>query len=179
VNDIFIHEKNISKNQLTIGLLLAVIAGSWVSGSNTNNDRSRAVAQQENNVIRVAAGGGNSTDVKTVFIPQNIEIQAGQTLTWYNPTPVGEPHSVTFFKESTQFPLFIAPFSVPASTEFNALMPSPNLEPLTVTSNDTATKIVIIANARSLSPIVVDSTGQNVTYLPINAIHNEWHRELS
>jgi hypothetical protein len=82
VNDIFIHEKNISKNQLTIGLLLAVIAGSWVSGSNTSIDRSRAVAEQDNNVIRVAAGGGNSTDVKTVFIPQNIEIQAGQTLNY-------------------------------------------------------------------------------------------------
>ena len=43
------------------------------------------MTQQDNNEIRVAAGGGNSTDVKTVFIPQNIEIQAGQTLTWYNP----------------------------------------------------------------------------------------------
>jgi plastocyanin len=53
--------------------------------------------------------------------------------------------------------------------EFNALMPGPNLEPLTVTSNDTATKTVVVANARSLSPLVVDSTGQNVTYLPINA----------
>jgi hypothetical protein len=48
-------------------------------------------------------------------------------------------------------------------------MPSPNLEPLTVTNNDTATKTVVVANARSLSPLVVDSTGQNVTYLPINA----------
>jgi plastocyanin len=162
-------KKNISKNQLTTGLFFAAIAGLWVSGSNINNDNSQAGAQQDNNIIRVAAGGGNSTDVKTAFIPQNIEIQAGQTITWYNPTPVGEPHSVTFFKDSTQFPLFVAPFSVPASTGFNALMPSPNLEPLTVTSNDPATKIVIIANARSLSPIVIDSTGQNVTYLPINA----------
>lgn len=48
-------------------------------------------------------------------------------------------------------------------------MQSTNLEPLTVTSSDTATKTVVVANARSLSPILVDSTGQNVTYLPINA----------
>jgi plastocyanin len=147
---------------------MVTIAGLGLSGSNISNDNSLAEAQQDNNIISVAAGGGNSTDVKTAFIPQSIEIQAGQTINWYNPTPVGEPHSVTFFKDSTQFPLFVAPFSVPASTEFNPLMSSPNLEPLTVTGNDTATKTVVIANARSLSPIVIDSTGQNVTYLPIN-----------
>jgi hypothetical protein len=45
----------------------------------------------------------------------------------------------------------------------------PNLEPQTIHSNDTTTKTVIIGNARSLSPVVVDSTGQNATYLPINA----------
>jgi plastocyanin len=161
--------RNTSKNQLTIGLLLAAIAGLWLSGGYTNNEYNQADSQQDNNVTRVAAGGGNSTDVKTVFIPQNIEVQAGQTISWNNPTPVGEPHSVTFFKDTNQFPPFLAPFSVPASAEFNALMPSPNLEPLTVTNNDTATKTVVVANARSLSPLVVDSTGQNVTYLPINA----------
>jgi plastocyanin len=74
-----------------------------------------------------------------------------------------------FFNDSNQFPLFVAPFSVPASTEFNPLIPSPNLEPLTVLSNDTTKKTVVVANARSLSPIAIDSTGQNVTYLPINA----------
>ncbi|HYY67443.1 MAG TPA: hypothetical protein VE572_03755, partial [Nitrososphaeraceae archaeon] len=110
-----------------------------------------------------------STDVKTVFIPQSIEIEAGQSISWYNPTPVGEPHSVTFLKDNNQFPPFLAPFSVPASTQFNPLMPSPNLEPLTVPSNDTSTKTMIMANTRSLSPTVIDSTGQNVTYLPINA----------
>jgi plastocyanin len=162
--------RNTSKYQLTIGLLFAAIAGLWLSSTNTYNDNNRqVVAQQDNSVIRVAAGGGNSTDVKTVFIPQNIEIQAGQSINWNNPTPVGEPHSVTFFKDTNQFPPFLAPFSVPASTEFNSLMPSSNLEPLTVTNNDTATKTVVVANARSLSPIVVDSTSQNVTYLPINA----------
>jgi plastocyanin len=133
--------RNTSKYQLTIGLLFAAIAGLWLSSTNTYNDNNRqVVAQQDNSVIRVAAGGGNSTDVKTVFIPQNIEIQAGRSINWNNPTPVGEPHSVTFFKDTNQFPPFLAPFSVPASTEFNSLMPSPNLEPLTVTNNDTATK---------------------------------------
>jgi cell shape-determining protein MreC len=77
--------RNTSKNQLTIDLLFAAIAGLWLSGTNTYNDNNiQVVAQQDNNVIRVAAGGGNSTDVKTVFIPQNMEIQAGQSINWNN-----------------------------------------------------------------------------------------------
>jgi plastocyanin len=139
----------------------------------SNNDSVEVDAQQEQatniDSTRVKAGAGNASAVEIAFIPQNIEIKAGQTVNWYNPTGVSEPHTVTFFKETNQFPPFLAPFSAPASTEFNPLVSSPNLEPLTVTNNDTATKTVVIANARSLSPIVVDSTGQNVTYLPINA----------
>ena len=130
-----------------------------------------AEAQQEriDNATRVKVGGGNSTDVKMAFTPQTIEIKAGQTINWYNPTPVEEPHSVTFFKDHKYFPPYIAPFAVPATATYEALIPNVNLEPLIVPSNDTTTKTVIIANARSLNPTVVDSTGQNVTYLPINA----------
>lgn len=72
---------------MTIGLLFAAIAGLWLSSTNTYNDNRQVVAQQDNNVIRATAGGGNSTDVKTVFIPRDIEIQAEQTINWNNPTP--------------------------------------------------------------------------------------------
>ena len=160
-----------SEKSLAIGLIIVAIAGVGLSGSMTNNNSNinQAEAQQDSNLTRVAAGGGNATDVKTAFIPQSIEIQAGQTVNWRNPTPVGEPHSVTFYKDNNLFPPFLAPFSVAASTEFNAEIPSPNLEPLTIPNNDTATKTVVIANARSLNPTAIDSTGQNFTYLPINA----------
>ena len=166
--------KNISEKSMAIGLLIVAIVGFGLLGSGTgiimnNNIQAEAQLEQVNNTTRVEAGGGNSTDVKTVFVPQSIEIESGQTINWYNPTPVGEPHSVTFFKDNNLFPLFVAPFAVPASTEFDALMPGPNLEPLIIPSNDTTTKTVVIGNARSLNPTVIDSTGQNVTYLPINA----------
>ena len=84
---------------------------------------------QTNNTIRVEAGGGNSTAPLTVYVPQNIQIKTGQAINWYNPTPVGEPHSVTFLKNRA-FSLHLAPFAVPNSTEFKALIPSPNVEPL-------------------------------------------------
>ena len=153
---------------LTFGLNNSTLEG------NSNNNQAIAQKQElqtnNNTIIRVEAGGGNSTDVKTVFVPQKIEIKAGQTINWYNPTPVEEPHSVAFLKDSRLFPLFAVPFAVPASTEFKALISSPNVEALIVPSNDTtATKTVIGANARAFNPTIVDSTGKNVTYLPPNA----------
>jgi plastocyanin len=61
-----------------------------------------AIAQTTNNdTVRVDAGGGNATAPLTVYIPQNITIEAGQTINWINPTTVGEPHSVTFLRESS------------------------------------------------------------------------------
>jgi len=129
--------------------------------------------QTNNNTIRVEAGGGNSTAPLTVYVPQSIKIKAGQSVNWYNPTPVGEPHSVTFLKNNSLFPPFAAPFAVPNSTQFKALMPNPNLEPLIVPNppgvEPTTTKTVIIDNARAYNPTVVDSAGKNVKYLPPNA----------
>ena len=45
-------------------------------------------------------------------------------------------------------------------------MSIPSAEPLIVPSNDTQTQTVVVANARSFNPTVIDATGQNVTYLP-------------
>jgi plastocyanin len=133
-----------------------------------------ALAQTtSNDTIRIDAGGGNATAPLTVYVPQNATIKAGQTLHWINPTPVGEPHSVTFMKQNDLFPPFAAPFAVLSTTEFKALVPNPNVDPLIVPNPpgaDNATeKTVIIDNARAYNPTVIDATGQNVTYLPPNA----------
>jgi plastocyanin len=53
-----------------------------------------------NTGLAVGARGGNSTSPLTSFVPQNIEIQAGESVTWNNPTPVAEPRSVTFMKDN-------------------------------------------------------------------------------
>src|SRR5215208_2793457 len=170
--------KNISVSEKTmaIGLLIVSLAGlgltsSIMNNDNNNNNNYQAYAQQEqvNKTIRVKAGEGNSTDIRTVFVPQKIDIKAGQTINLYNPTPVEEPHSVAILKNSNLLPLFAAPYAIPASTEFRALMPVPNAEPLIVPSNDTETQTVVVANARSFNPTVIDATGQNVTYLPPDA----------
>lgn len=172
-----ISDSNISEKSVTAGLIAvaatAMLLTFGLNDSALESNNNQAIAQgqelQTNNTIRVEAGGGNSTAPLTVFVPQSIKIKAGQSVNWYNPTPVGEPHSVAFIKDDRLFPPFAAPFAVPASTEFKALIPSPNVEPLIVPSNDTATKTVIIDNARAYNPTVIDSTGKNVTYLPPNS----------
>jgi plastocyanin len=66
----------------------------------------------------------------------------------------------------------IAPFAVLNSTEFELLLANPNVEPLIVPNPPgalAATKTVIVDNARAYNPVVIDSTGKNVTYLSLNA----------
>src|SRR5919112_2032712 len=130
--------RKISRHRFTRNNSCSNIAYCRLNNSALNSNINQAIAQEQqqqlqtNNTIRVEAGGGNSTAPLTVFVPQNIEIKAGQTIKWYNPTPVGEPHSVTFLQDGSLFPPFAAPFAVPNSTEFKALIPSPNVEPLIV-----------------------------------------------
>src|SRR5919109_1041284 len=173
--------KNILEKSVVTGLLAitaeAILLTACLNNSALNSNSNQAIAQQQqqlqtNNTIRVEAGGGNATAPLTVFVPQSIEIKAGQSIIWYNPTPVGEPHSVTFLQDGRLFPPFAAPFVVLNSTEFKALIPSPNVEPLIVPNppgTEPTTKTVIIDNARAYNPTVIDSTGKNVTYLPLNA----------
>jgi hypothetical protein len=82
-------DKSIPGKSLTrILLMLAITSMLLSTGINyiTLLDNSnRAIAQQEepqtnNDTKRVEAGGGNATAPLTVFVPQRIEIKAGQTI---------------------------------------------------------------------------------------------------
>jgi plastocyanin len=55
---------------------------------------SAVYAQEE--VKGVQAGIGVVNAAINIFSPQQVQIKAGQSITWYNPTPVPEPHTVTF-----------------------------------------------------------------------------------
>ena len=155
------------------GLVLSIPSTTTSTSLFTGVERPVMAQSKDNGAVRVDAGGGNATSPLTAYIPQNITIEAGQTVNWINPTPVGEPHSVTFLKDNNLFPPFVVPFAVPINTEFRPLDPNPNVEPLIVPNpagaNNETEKTVIINNGRVFNPLVIDSTGQNVTYLPPNA----------
>jgi plastocyanin len=118
----------------------------------------------------VHAGVGNATSVLTDFVPKSVEIKAGDSIMWDSPTTVPEPHSVTFLEGNKLFAAFAAPFRVPNSTEFQSPDPGSNAEPLFAPlQTGEPTKTVITVNGRAYIPVVIDSSGNNVRYLPPNS----------
>jgi len=127
--------------------------------------------QQDNGTTKVVhAGEGNASAVIVAFVPQNIEINAGDSVQWINPTQVAEPHSVTFLEDKKYFANFVAPFLIDNSTDLKPRIPESNSEPVIIPSEpgDTA-KIVAMVNARAIMPIVIDSSGKIVSHLPPNS----------
>src|SRR5918992_3346312 len=133
----------------------------------------------QNDTRTVAAGGGGPVSVVTWFIPQNISISAGETVTWVNPTVVGEPHTVSFIKQPDYFAAIESPYLMPSDTELTPANPNErNTEPLIIPGqNDTASNTVIAANARATNPVVIDAQN-NATSLPLNANYTMTGDEL-
>ncbi len=127
-------------------------------------------SQVEANAVSSTVGaGGNGTDWDK-FTPQNVTINAGESVTWTNPMQVEEPHTVSFVKDKDMIPPLFAPFSIPNSTELTPAIPTPNVEPSIIPDNSNPNnKLVIVDNLRSSAPVAVDSTRTNVTHLPPNS----------
>jgi plastocyanin len=145
---------------------------------------SAVYAQEE--VKEVQAGIGVVNAAINIFSPQQVQTKAGQSITWYNPTPVPEPHTVTFLlnnnnnndnNNKSYAADLIAPFTISTtnnnSTQIMPLIPNSNSEPLMTPDNNA----IIAINKRAYNPVVVteDSTttgggvGKNVTYMKQNA----------
>ena len=133
----------------------------------------------QNDTRTVAAGGGGPVSVVTWFVPQNISISAGETVTWVNPTVVGEPHTVSFLKQPDYFAAIESPYLIPRDTELNPANPNErNTEPLIIPGqNDTTSNTIIAANARATNPVVIDAQN-NAEYLPLNANYTMTGDEL-
>jgi plastocyanin len=116
----------------------------------------------------INAGGNGSNWDK--FNPQNTSVNAGESVTWINPMQVAEPHTVTFMKDREMFPPLFAVFSIKNNTELTPAMPSPNIAPTIMPDqSNPKNKLVVVDNARSSAPVVIDSTKTNITYMQPNA----------
>lgn len=122
---------------------------------------------QGSETIRVAAGGGNGTAPWTIYVPQTVEIKKGQSVTWDNPTTVGEPHTVTFVRDNATMAGVVSPLGVSNKTEFMALPPGSNNEPILIPGNDD-TNTLIAVNSRTFNPVVIDSSN-TVNFMNPNA----------
>ena len=139
-----------------------------------------AVYAQEVKEVQAGTGVGNAAII--LFSPQQVQIKAGQSVTWYNPTPVPEPHTVTFVFNNNNKSCaadLTAPFTISNttstttnSTQIMPLIPNSNSDPLMTPDN----KAIIAVNKRAYNPVVVredsltTTTGEkNITYMKQNA----------
>jgi plastocyanin len=141
-----------------------------------------SAAVQNGTTTTVSAGSGGPESVLIAFTPQNVTINAGETVVWTNPTIVGEPHTVSFVRQEGYFANFESPFLIANGTEITPANPEEkNTEPLIIPGqNDTTANnnnIIVAANARSTNPVVIDAQN-NVTYLPPNANYTMTGDEL-
>ena len=114
------------------------------------------------NETMVQAGNGTGDIAMTVFSPKQVEILAGESVTWYNPTAVAEPHTISFIFDNKAKAELVAPFALPNnSTTISPLIPKSNTEALLTPDN----AAIIAVNKRVFSPVVIDS---NDRVVPIN-----------
>jgi plastocyanin len=185
---------------VAVGFLLTVAGMPSLSSAQTQEQGQEQQQQQTESATaaaqngttttatRVDAGGGGPESVVTWFTPQNVTINAGETVVWINPTVVGEPHTVTFIREQGYFANFESPFLIPNGTELTPANPEEkNTEPLIIpgqppngdgTPAAASNDIIVAANARSTNPVVIDVQQNNVTYLPLNANYTMTGDEL-
>src|SRR5919199_4822016 len=115
------------------------------------------------NTIKVEAGRGNASAIIDHFFPQTAKIKVGQSITWYNPTQVAEPHTVTFALDTKTMTGPVAPFAInPSSTHFMSIPPDSNNEPVKVPGKS----VLVALNARSFIPTIIDSQGMVKHFAP-------------
>jgi plastocyanin len=122
------------KTSLKILTLFGMMVITWLSITSINSNAVNAIEQlqqqQNSSSVKVAAGGGNGTGPFTVFYPKNIEIKAGQSVTWSNPTTVGEPHTVTFVLDNNTMAGVVSPLAILNTTKFISLPFGSNNAPI-------------------------------------------------
>ena len=149
-------------NIFVVGIVLSVLATNTSSAAPAPTP-----AATTPNAIKVEAGRGNASAIIDHFFPQTAEIKVGQSIVWYNPTQVAEPHTVTFALEDKTMTGPVAPFAInPSSTQFMSIPPDSNNEPVKVPGKSVT---VVALNARSFIPTIIDSQGMVKHFTPNSA----------
>ncbi|HET7285055.1 MAG TPA: plastocyanin/azurin family copper-binding protein [Nitrososphaeraceae archaeon] len=128
----------------------------------TNSSSSSNIAI--GNVTKIQAGVGQGNISESLFSPQKVQIKLGDSVTWYNPTPVAEPHTVSFVLDNKTMTNIITPFAIRNITELVPLPPGSNSQPTTVPGKN----IVLLLNSRVFNPTIIDSQGK-VKTVPTNS----------
>ena len=141
-----------------VSFLTAIYATITLVASSSTINYSNAMDPATTTTVKIHAGGGNSTNMLAAFVPQQVQISVGQSVTWDNPSPVPEPHTVTFVLNGKTMTTGDVPFTVRNSTRFMPVPSGANSQP-TITPGKNGINTIIGSNVRSYYPTLIDSNG--------------------
>ena len=139
-------------------MAISIVVGTIAVTAITMSMTTKFQAVNAQTTIRVHAGGGNSTNMLAAFVPQQVHISVGQSITWDNPSPVPEPHTVTFVLNDKTMTTPDVPFTVRSSTQFIPVPPGANSQPNMIPGKN-GTNTIIVSNVRGYYPTLIDSSG--------------------
>src|SRR5437879_13600945 len=87
---------NNKTNLALVTFVAAIFAATIVITTTISNANAIAGGTGTTTTVKVQAGGGNATNMLAAFVPQQVQVSVGQSVTWDNPSLVAEPHTVTF-----------------------------------------------------------------------------------
>src|SRR5215216_744790 len=152
-------------------------------GTTTTTTGTTTPTTPNNATQRVAVGGGNITLSINQFSPQTVEIQPGESVTFFAPEDSFEVHNVMFdLSNGTTISGIGMPFTLPpgelsieAYTDVaETLLPAPpyNLGEPIIQNMANGTQAIIGFNKVAFYPAVVDQYG-NVAYLDETELSNQ------
>lgn len=125
-------------------------------------DQTEEISTEGN--VRVSVGeGSNATVQRFTFTPQSVEINAGESVTWFSPAEFPDIHTVTFVQDPNLRSDLILPFVPTAPTDFELLPPFNAGEPILIPTPDGREAIVAV-NKDVFYPTVLDANNET-TYL--------------
>jgi plastocyanin len=146
-------------------LLVFLATGPAISATTTTeptqpSGTTNQTQTSQEGAVRVAIGeGSNATVQHYSFTPQTVEINAGESVTWFSPAELSDIHTVTFPLEQNLISGFAIPFAVPADTDFELVPPINVGEPILIQAPDGREAIVAL-NKHAFYPAILDANNQ-------------------
>jgi plastocyanin len=146
-------------------LLVFVATGPAISATTTTDLTQPAgtmnqTQTSQDGAVRVEVGqGSNATVQYFTYTPQTVEINAGESVTWFTTAELVDIHTVTFVLDQNLTSDLVLPFAVSGETDFQLLPPFNLGEPIMIQAPDGREAIVAL-NKHVFYPAVVDANNQ-------------------
>jgi plastocyanin len=149
---------------LSTVLLVFLATGPAISATTTEPTQPPGTTNQtqtsQEGAVRVEVGqGSNATVQYDTYTPQIVEINAGESVTWFTTAELVDIHTVTFVLDQNLTSDLVLPFAVSGETDFELLPPFNVGEPILIQAPDGREAIVAL-NKHVFYPAVVDANDQ-------------------